>query len=105
MSKLKPKLRSKSCGIKVFTLLIRRAPSFWDTVVDIAVLVWANIHIIADKNEPTSPIAAKDSVGFSSTPPIITKSVNEIKGSAIPAMIAGIAILLISLKLTLFAFT
>ena len=69
-------------------------------MAEIAVLVWATIQMIADKNEPTIPAAARASIEFSSTFPITAISVNEISGSAIPAIIAGIAILFIFLKLT-----
>ena len=69
-------------------------------MAEIAVLVCATIQIIAERNEPTKPAAAKASTECSSTLPIMAISVNEINGSAIPAIIAGIAILLMLLKLT-----
>lgn len=56
--------------------------------------------MIADKNEPTIPAAAKASIELSSTLPITAMSVRDISGSAIPAIIAGMAILFIFLKLT-----
>lgn len=68
-------------------------------MAEIAVLVWATIQMIADKKDPTIPAAANASTGFSSTLPIIAISVKEISGSAIPAMIAGIAMRFIFLKL------
>ena len=67
---------------------------------EIAVFVCATIQIIAERNEPTIPAAASDSMGFTSTLPITAISVSEISGSAIPAIMAGIARRLISLKLT-----
>ncbi len=66
---------------------------------EMAVFVCATIQIIADRKEPTIPAAARASIGFVSTFPIIAISVREISGSAIPAIIAGIAILLMFLKL------
>ena len=55
--------------------------------------------MIAERKDPTIPAAAKASIGFVSTFPIIAISVSEISGSAIPAIIAGIASLLMFLKL------
>ncbi len=51
-------------------------------------------------NSTVRPAAASASIGFSSTLPITAISVSEISGSAIPAIMAGIARRLISLKLT-----
>ena len=59
--------------------------------------------MMADRKEPTIPAAAKASIEFLSTLPITAISVREISGSAIPAIIAGMAILLIFLKLTEFS--
>ena len=67
---------------------------------EIAVLVWATIQMIAERKEPTIPAAARASTGFSFTFPITAISVREMRGSAIPAMMAGMASLLIFLKLT-----
>ena len=54
---------------------------------------------MAERKEPTIPAAARASMGFSFTFPIMAMSVKEISGSAIPAIIAGIARRLIFLKL------
>ena len=53
------------------------------------------------KNDPAIPTAANDSIGLISTFPTMAVSVIESKGSAIPEIIAGIASLLICLKVTL----
>jgi hypothetical protein len=50
--------------------------------------------MIAERKEPTIPAAARASIECSFTFPIIAISVSEIRGSAIPAIIAGMAILL-----------
>jgi hypothetical protein len=52
-----------------------------------------------DKKEPTIPAAAKDSRPSTGILPTIAVSVMDKTGSAIPAMVAGIANLLIVLKL------
>ena len=94
------KLNPIACGIKVLTACNLFAPKCCETIAEMAVLVCATIQIIADKKEPTKPAAAKASIECSSTLPIMAISVSDIKGSAIPAIIAGIAILLMLLKLT-----
>ena len=65
-----------------------------------ALLVWPSIHISIDKNDPTIPTAASDSRLYVSMLPTMAVSVIDNTGSAIPAMVAGIARLLIVLKLT-----
>src|SRR5690606_11123022 len=95
------KIKARACGTSVLTALKRFDPRSSDTIAEIAVFVWATIHIIADKKEPIIPAAAITSTGFSVTLPITAISVNEIKGTAIPAMMAGMASCLISLKLIL----
>ena len=69
-------------------------------MAEIAVFVWATIQMMAERKEPTIPAAARAYTGFLSTFPITAISVKEIRGSAIPAIMAGIASLLIFLKLT-----
>tara|TARA_R110002050_G_scaffold78664_2_gene168056 strand:- start:1568 stop:1771 length:204 start_codon:yes stop_codon:yes gene_type:complete len=51
-----------------------------------------------DKNEPTIPAAAKDSIPSWGMLPTMAVSVMERIGSAIPAIVAGMARLLIVLK-------
>lgn len=53
-----------------------------------------------DKKEPTIPTAASDSRPYVCILPTIAVSVMDNTGSAIPAIVAGIARLLIVLKLT-----
>ena len=67
-------------------------------MAEIADRVCANIQTIAEINEPAIPTAANASVGFILIFPTIAVSVMDSKGSAIPAIIAGIANLLISLN-------
>ena len=56
-------------------------------------------HIIIDRNVVTTPTAANDSVAFRDICPTIAASVRERIGSDIPAIIAGIASVLICLRL------
>tara|TARA_R100001369_G_scaffold29172_4_gene52535 strand:+ start:9450 stop:9737 length:288 start_codon:yes stop_codon:yes gene_type:complete len=86
-------------GISVLTACNLLDPRCWETIEEMAVFVCATIHTIAERKDPTIPAAAKDSIGFVSTFPIMAISVKEIRGSAIPAIIAGIAILFMFLKL------
>ena len=51
-----------------------------------------------DKNEPTIPAAAKDSIPSWGMLPTMAVSVMDNSGSAMPAIVAGIARLLIVLK-------
>ena len=74
------------------------APKYWAMMAEIADLVWASIHTIAEMNEPAIPTAARASVGFILIFPTMAVSVIDNKGSAIPEMIAGIACLLICRK-------
>ena len=100
IARLNRKLKRMTCGINVFTACNLFAPKCWETIEEIAVFVCATIQIIAERNEPTIPAAASASIGCSFTLPITAISVSEISGSAIPAIIAGIARRLIFLKLT-----
>ena len=74
------------------------APKYCAIIAEIAERVCARIQKMADKKEPAIPTAAKDSIGFKSTFPTMAVSVIDSKGSAIPDIIAGIASLLICLK-------
>ena len=84
----------------VFTSSNLPAPKYWDIMADMALLVCPNIHISIDKNDPTIPAAAKDSNPSTEMLPTMAVSVIERMGSAIPAIVAGKAKLLIVLKLT-----
>ena len=63
-----------------------------------ALRVCPNIQISIDKNEPTIPTAARDSVLNASIFPTTAASVLDSIGSAIPAIIAGMASCWIRLK-------
>ena len=63
-----------------------------------ALLVCPKTHINIDKNVVTIPTAASDSVAFNWIFPTIAASVNDKIGSEIPEINAGMAILLICLK-------
>jgi hypothetical protein len=52
-----------------------------------------------ERNEPTIPAAAKDLIPSTGMLPTMAVSVIDSKGSAIPAMVAGMASLFIDLKL------
>ena len=68
-------------------------------IADMEVLVCATTQIIADKKEPTNPTAAKASTELCFKLPTIAMSVKDRIDSDIPAKIAGMANLLMSLKL------
>ena len=65
-----------------------------------ALRVCPRIHISMDKKEPTIPTAASDSRPYVGILPTIAVSVIDSTGSAIPAIVAGIAKLFMVLKLT-----
>ena len=66
---------------------------------DIALRDCPSTHISMDKKVVTIPTAAKDSVALMGICPTIAASVSDSIGSEIPAMIAGIASLLMYLRL------
>ena len=68
---------------------------------EIALRDCPNTQISMDKKVVTIPTAAKDSVAFIGIWPTIAASVRERIGSEIPAIIAGIASLLMCLRLIL----
>lgn len=74
------------------------APKYCDTSEEIALRVCPSTHISIDKNVVTIPTAAKDSVALISIFPTIAASVNDKIGSDTPEIKAGIANLLICLK-------
>ena len=75
------------------------APTYWETIEEMALLVCPKTQISIDINVVTIPIAAKDSVGFRFTFPITAASVSDKIGSDMPAINAGIASLFILFKL------
>lgn len=75
------------------------APRYWDTSEEIALLVWPSTQISIDKNVVTMPTAANDSVAFTSILPTMAASVKDNIGSETPEINAGIASLLICLRL------
>ena len=75
------------------------APRYWEIIEEIALLIWPKTQTNIEIKAPTIPTAAKDSVALFSIFPMIAVSVIESSGSAIPATNAGIASLLIFLKL------
>jgi hypothetical protein len=56
-----------------------------------ALRVWPNIQMSADRKEPTIPTAASDSIPKSFIFPTTAASVAESTGSAIPEISAGMA--------------
>lgn len=93
-----------ACAGKFLILSNLFAPKCCDTMEDIALLVCPKTQISIEINVPTIPTAAKDSVALPSMLPIIAVSVIDKIGSAIPAINAGTANLLMCLKL-MFVFT
>ena len=75
------------------------APKYCEIIADMALRVCPKIHINIDKKVPTMPAAARDSEPFTGILPTMAVSVIDKRGSAIPAIVAGIASLLILLKL------
>ena len=71
--------------------LILPAPRYCEIIAEIADRVCAKTQTIVIINEPAMPTAAKDSVGFIFKLPTIAVSVIDKRGSAMPAIIAGIA--------------
>jgi hypothetical protein len=69
-------------------------------MADMALRVWPRTQISIDKKEPTIPAAAKDSIPLTGILPTMAVSVMDNSGSAIPAMVAGMARELIVLKRT-----
>ena len=101
MIPLKIKLIAIICAGNVAISSNFLAPKYFDMVAEIAERVWAKIQIIAEIKEPAIPTAASASVGFNVKFPTIAVSVIESNGSAIPAIIAGMANLFIPLNVML----
>ena len=75
------------------------APKYWEIIDEMALLICPKTQTNIEIKAPTIPTAAKLSVAISSIFPIIAVSVMDNRGSAIPAIKAGMASLLIFLKL------
>ncbi len=82
---------------KLLTSSSLLAPKYCEIIAEIADLDCPRTQINIDKKEDTIPTAAKDSVGFKLTCPTTAASVIDSMGSEIPAIIAGIANLLMFL--------
>ena len=82
---------------KLLTSSSLLAPKYCEIIAEIADLDCPRTQINIDKKEDTIPTAAKDSVGFKLTCPTTAASVIDSIGSEIPAIIAGIANLLMFL--------
>ena len=88
-----------ACAGKFLTSSSLLAPTYCDIIEEMALRDCPNTHISMDKNVVTTPTAANDSVAFRDICPTIAASVSERIGSEIPAIIAGIASVLICLRL------
>ena len=95
---LKLMFKKMACAGNDFTSLMLPAPKYCEMIVEIALRVCPNTQINMDKNDPTIPAAARDSMPSISILPTIAVSVKESKGSAMPAIVAGIANLLMLLN-------
>ena len=82
--------RSSSCNFP--------APKCWDTMAEMALLLWAKPQTNIEMNDPTTPTAAKDSVPTTGMFPTMAASVLESTGSAMPERMAGKANCCIRLK-------
>lgn len=91
-----------ACAGSVFTSSNFPAPRYCEIIADMALRVCPRIQMSMDRKEPTIPAAARDSSPSTGIFPTIAVSVIESKGSAIPAIVAGIARLFMDLKLTVF---
>ena len=80
-----------ACAGKFCKSLSFPAPKFCDTIAEMALRVCPKIQIKAERNEPTIPTAARDSIPNSFKFPTTAASVADSTGSAIPEIIAGMA--------------
>ena len=98
MIKLPRTTMAIACAGNPFTSSNLLAPTYCETIDEMALLICPKTQINIEMNAPTIPTAAKLSVAFSEMLPIIAVSVIDNNGSAIPAIKAGIANLLIFFK-------
>lgn len=88
---LNERLKKIACAGKLLISSILPAPKYCEIIAEIALLVCPKIHISIDKKAPTIPTAARDSRLSVLIFPTIAVSVIDKIGSAIPAIVAGIA--------------
>lgn len=98
---LKKRLKNMACAGRLFIESIFPAPKYCEIIAEIALLVCPRIQMSIDKKDPTIPTAASDSKPSTLILPTMAVSVMDNTGSAIPAIVAGMASLLIVLKFTL----
>ena len=96
--KLKQTTIAIACDGNVFTSSNLLAPKYCEIMEEIALLICPKTQTNIEIKAPTIPTAARDSMALFSMCPIIAVSVIESKGSAMPAINAGKASLLILLK-------
>ena len=84
-------LKYIACAGKLWRSFNLPAPKFCETIAEMALRVCAKIQIKAERNVPTIPTAASDSIPNSLIFPTTAASVAERTGSAIPEIIAGMA--------------
>ena len=89
-----------ACAGRVLTSSNLPAPKYCEIMAEIALRVCPNIQISIERKEPTIPAAASDSKPSTGMLPTMAVSVMDNRGSAIPAIVAGIANAFIDLKLT-----
>ena len=89
-----------ACAGRVLTSSILPAPKYCDIMAEIALRVCPKIQISIERKEPTIPAAARDSSPSTGIFPTMAVSVIDNKGSAMPAIVAGMAKAFIDLKLT-----
>ena len=86
-----------ACAGRFLTSSSLFAPKYWEIIEEIAERDWPKTQINIDKKEETMPTAARDSVALFGMCPTMAASVNDRIGSEIPAIMAGMASLLICL--------
>jgi hypothetical protein len=74
------------------------APRYWEIMAEIALRVCPRIQMSMERKAPTIPTAARDSSPFTGIFPTMAVSVIDKIGSAMPAIVAGIASLLMVLN-------
>ena len=88
-----------ACAGRFFIWSILLAPTYWETIDEIALRVWPKTQISMERKVLTIPTAAKDSVELKAILPTMAASVKDNKGSEIPEINAGMANLFMFLKL------
>ena len=90
-----------ACAGRFLTSFNLLAPKYCDTIDEMALLLCPKTQISIERKVETIPTAAKDSVAFKFTLPIIAASVRDSIGSETPEINAGIAKVLICFRLIL----